>query len=123
LAFDSRGGVWFTETHGDGIGRVDPESHAVTEFKFERRGVSATGIAIDSHDRVWAAGRDGNVVIKYDPASERFDYFAVSTPNAKPCGIVVDQRDRVWFTERDAGKLATIALTYFAGELAELLGG
>ncbi|MBS7654988.1 hypothetical protein KEJ50_00560 [Candidatus Bathyarchaeota archaeon] len=113
IAVDSEGQVWFTEYHGDRIGRF--KNPVFAEFKLTS-GSSPTGIAIDknvSFPNVWFTefGRDYIGKIYFNTTGGYWvivEYEVPTTSTAGPMDIAVSPIDSlVWFTEYHANKICS----------------
>jgi streptogramin lyase len=92
------GGVWFAQLNERRIGRLDPETFAVTlvetPFPAPRR------LRFDSKGRLWIPSFSGSTLARFDPATGAFQSWALPTEPAgteTPYALNVDRRtDTVW---------------------------
>lgn len=83
------GSVWFTEQGSNKIGRWDPDTQMITEFKDTIRKHT---IRIDPEGRIWSTGG----LSRFDPKTGVFTHI----PEVPTCyGIALDNEGNAWFTE------------------------
>ncbi len=88
------GNLWFTETHGPGIGRITPEG-VITEFTIPT--LLPVGIAAGPDGSLWFTA--GNVPsIGRVTTSGTFTEFPITT-RARPQGIATGPDGALWFTD------------------------
>lgn len=108
------GAIWFGETSGNRIGRLDSTTGKLTEFLFPPAGGPRQPHAI-------TAGPDGALWFTVDNAIGRittsFGYseFPMPTRSSAPLGITAGPDGALWFTD-DADKIGRITTT---GTLSE----
>lgn len=102
LAVDSQGNVWYGDYAQGYIGRYQPETGDVKEW----RGPSADqsrpyAVAMDGDDRFWIVetGVDPNVFVAFDTRSEQWsDSFAVPSGGGTVRHMVYDEdSNSIWF--------------------------
>jgi streptogramin lyase len=92
------GGVWFSQLNERRIGRVDPETFAVTvidtPFPAPRR------LRFDSQGNLWIPSFSGSALARFDPRTKQFETWPLPTEPAgteTPYALNVDRRtDTVW---------------------------
>jgi len=92
------GGVWFSQLNERRIGRVDPETFAVTvvdtPFPAPRR------LRFDSQGTLWIPSFSGSALARFDPRTQKFQTWPLPTEPAgteTPYALNVDRRtDTVW---------------------------
>ncbi len=125
LTVDADGHVWWAETDGWRLGRLDPATGEMTRYSLtpdddpELLGRGHTPV-LDSEDNVWVSVRDmvrggtgvtgvfgrggtgGGVdeprdgIAKWDRATETVSVYFHPTPGSRPYGMLVDGNDHVW---------------------------
>jgi streptogramin lyase len=93
------GNLWFTTPAGV-IGRLDPTTHAVTNFLLSssNQGPPA-GITVGPDGNLWFTEGIGNKVGMIDPATGVVSEFALPTPLSHPISIAAGSDGNLWFTE------------------------
>ncbi len=92
------GGAWFAQLNERRIGRLDPDTFAVTlvdtPFPAPRR------LRFDSQGKLWIPSFSGSALARFDPTTRRFDTWPLPTEPAgteTPYALNVDRRtDTVW---------------------------
>ena len=92
------GGVWFSQLNERRIGRVDPDTLAVTvidtPFPAPRR------LRFDSQGNLWIPSFSGSALARFDPRTKQFETWPLPTEPAgteTPYALNVDRRtDTVW---------------------------
>jgi virginiamycin B lyase len=100
--------IWFTESDGNKIGRLDPATGKVTEFSIPTANSHTRELTIAADGSVWFAENMGNKIGKLDPASGKISEFAVPTAGSQPIGIVAGSDGNVWFCEFKVSKIGRI---------------
>jgi virginiamycin B lyase len=92
LVVDEAGIVWYTGNGNGTIGRLDPKSDKVTEYKVPGGGDPHT-IVIDANGKLWFTIQNGQRVGRLDRASGRIDEYPMS---GNPYGLAIDRDGIVW---------------------------
>lgn len=111
VVVDQKGVVWFTESGGNRIGRVNsrqPPGERVTEFPVPTPGSVPHGITLDAQGRVWFVELTGNKIGILDPNDGSIEELEVPTPSSGPYFIRPDAQGNMWFTEGDAPKIGKV---------------
>lgn len=125
LTVDRFGQIWWAETDGWHLGRLDPETGEMTRFSLtpdddpELLGRGHTPV-LDSKQNIWVSIRDlvrggsgvsgvfgrggtgGGVdeprdgIAKWDRETETMSVYFHPTPGSRPYGMLVDSNDNVW---------------------------
>jgi len=99
VAVDRAGKVWFTMPVIDTIGRYDPVTATVRQWRVPTVSAGPWDLAIDANGKVWFTEHYVNRIGAFTPASQTFREVATPATNSNPYGITVDASDNVWFTE------------------------
>jgi len=106
---DKEGNIWFTAISGGYIGKLDPKSGEITEYR------PPQGTEIDPHTPVfdhngilWFTNEETNYIGRLDPKTGKMILTKSPTPHAIPYGIVVTQNNVPFFCEFGTNKLASI---------------
>jgi virginiamycin B lyase len=104
VAVDSAGIVWFTAPLDNAIGRLDPQTGAVTLTQTEG---FPRHIAVAADGAVWFTERFvPQAVGRLDPATNAITLFPVT--NVGPEGVAASPDGSVWFTQTTKGNIARI---------------
>jgi virginiamycin B lyase len=109
LTVDDEGHVWWAETVGFHLGRLDPKTGKMTRYPMDSsgryQGRGHTPIT-DSQGNVWYSVIGGDMIGKWDRKTEKTTVWKVPTEGAAPYGITRDQNDNLWFAEFRRCKIA-----------------
>ena len=102
LTIDKQGHVFWAETRGFHLGRLDPATGTMTRYPMDAtgqaKGAGHTPI-VDSKDNVWFTVIRGDMLGKWDRATGKTRVWKVPTKGAAPYGIALDRDENVWFAE------------------------
>jgi virginiamycin B lyase len=113
------GAIWFTETLGQKLARVDPATGRITEFPLSRLDLSdLTQLAPFPGAMMTAADGDlyilngttfgGDSITRFDPATHAFTNIRTPTAASGPCDFDATSRDTLWFGELSADKIGRL---------------
>jgi virginiamycin B lyase len=109
LTVDEEGHVWWAETAGFHLGRLDPTTGKMTRYPMDssgkNRGRGHTPI-VDSKGNVWYTVIAGDMIGRWDRQTQKTTVWKVATQGASPYGITRDKNDNIWFTELRRCKVA-----------------
>ncbi len=105
LLVDRSGIVWYTG-HGNGtIGRLNPGTGSLTEFRAPSGGDPHTLVMDDAQETIWFTVNGGNRIGRLDIGRGTITEFKVS---GRPYGLALDRAGNVWFCEIWGGKLGKL---------------
>ncbi|MGQ4599621.1 virginiamycin B lyase family protein [Nocardia sp. R6R-6] len=93
LTIGSDGAIWFSESFGAKIGRIDPDSGAITEYPIATPEVPAPSmgpLVLGADGNLWSANggfTGGSTVGRFNTTTHKIDYFALPRPASGPCDI------------------------------------
>ena len=102
LTVDRNGHVFWAETVGFSLGRLDPKTGSITRYPMDSTGRSkgrGHTPAVDSKDNVWFSVIAGDMIGKWDRQTGKSVVWKVPTQGAAPYGLTLDRDDNVWFAE------------------------
>lgn len=123
LALDADGNIWFTELHGNRIGRLDPllaipgTSKGIVEFELPTKrsrkspmGSGAAGIAIDSNGVIWITESFSSFtgdakIASFDPNVNRFVEYSLPRSINSPVGIAISENGDLWIADHGSSML------------------
>src|SRR6266850_1860264 len=95
--------------HTAPIGKLDPKTGAVTEYKMPDPAAKDPHTLIFDHDGIlWFTVQQGNFVGRLDPKSGEIKLVHPPTANARPYGMAVNSRNVVFLVEFGTNKVASI---------------
>jgi virginiamycin B lyase len=102
LTVDRNGHVFWAETVGFHLGRLDPKTGSMTRYPMDStarsKGRGHTPV-VDSKDNVWFTVIVGDMIGKWDRQTGKSTVWKVPTQGAAPYGIALDRDENVWFAE------------------------
>lgn len=107
VAVAADGRVWFTESSGDRIGRVNPEGTGLVEFPLPHPGSAPRIIARGSDGNMWFSEHGGNRIGRITPEGQITE-FDIPTPASQPRAIALGSDGNIWFGMFAAGKIGRI---------------
>jgi streptogramin lyase len=117
IAIASDGTVWFTESSGNRIGRMNADGRDLVEYALPNSDSSPRIIAIGADGNVWFSEHTGNRIGRITPRGDLVE-FAIPTPDSQPRAIALGADGNIWFGMFAAGKIGRItpsgAITEFA---------
>jgi len=117
LLVDAKGIVWTTGNGNGTIGRLDPVSGSITEYKTPSGGGGPHTIVIsDDGATLWFTLQSGNRIGRLDVADGRITEYPTS---GGPYGLALDRRGRVWFCRMNEDRLGI--LDPASGRIEELV--
>jgi virginiamycin B lyase len=109
LREDKDGNIWFTGNHAALIGKLDPKTGLVTEYKMPDPKVKDPhSLEIAADGRIFFTAQQSNVVGRVNPASGEVKVVSVPTPRARPYGIMINAKGVPVFCEFGTNKIATL---------------
>lgn len=116
LLVDRRGIVWTTGNGNGTIGRLDPASGKMREFRTPSGGGGPHTLVIsDDGSTIWFTLQSGNRIGRLDTASGQITEYPTS---GGPYGITLDRQGRVWFCRMGDDRLGI--LDPVTGTMSEL---
>ena len=101
------GQVWFTESAGNRIGRMNPDGTGLIEYPLPHPGSAPRIIALGADNNLWFSQHDGNRIGRITPAGVITE-FDIPTPASKPRAIALGADGAIWFGEFAANKIGRI---------------
>jgi virginiamycin B lyase len=102
LTVDKDGHVFWAETVGFHLGRLDPATGSMIRYPMDstgqRKGRGHSPVT-DSRQNVWFTVIGGDMLGKWDRQTGKSTVWKVPTAGAAPYGIALDRDENVWFTE------------------------
>src|SRR5262249_44225455 len=98
-----------TGNHLGLIGKLDPRTGNVTEYRMPDPAAKDPHTLIFDHDGIlWFTVQQGNFVGRLDPKSGEVKLVKSPTPNSRPYGMAVNSKNVVFLVEFGAPKVASI---------------
>jgi streptogramin lyase len=113
LAVGSDGGVWFTDTGNNQIGRLSSDGASVAGHPIATPAAGPNGIASGPDQNLWFTMRDANKIGRITTAGEITE-ICIPTAASQPTSITAGPDGNVWFTEEASGKIGRVTLQMMA---------
>ena len=101
--------IWFTESRSNKIGKISPQSGAVTEYNIPTQNASAYAIAAGLDGNLWFTESGVNKIGRISPQSSEITEYDIPTENAGPDAIAAGPDGNLWFTESGTDKIGKIS--------------
>jgi virginiamycin B lyase len=93
------GAVWYTGQHASLLGRIDPKSGAIKEYRTRIPDSGPHGLTADAAGNIWFTANYAAYVGKLDPRTGTITEYKMPDPRAHdPHTPVFDHRGVLWFT-------------------------
>jgi acid phosphatase type 7 len=107
IAVAPDGHVWFTESAGNRIGRVNPDGSELQEFDLPHPNSSPRIIARGADGNMWFSEHTGNRIGRITPQGQITE-FDIPTPASQPRAIALGADGNIWFGMFAGGKVGRI---------------
>ena len=95
----SDGSIWWTGMWANVLGRLDPKTGAMKEFKLKTEKSGPHGLTEDKAGNIWFTANTGGYIGKLDPKTGDVQEFHMPDPNARdPHTPKWDVRGNLWFS-------------------------
>jgi len=113
LTMDNEGKIWFTDTPGNQIGYIDPETNQISTIGLPKiqpiiSKNTATFIQSDFEGNIWTAVVNKDVILKYDQKDKTFEEIRLPEKESLPFALSIDPDGKIWFTESAKGRIGYI---------------
>jgi virginiamycin B lyase len=116
------GAIWFTETFGQKLARVDPVTGAITEFpvaKFDPLDLTQlmpfpSGMMTAADGNLYilnGTAMGGDSITRFNPVTHEQTNIRTPTVASGPCDFDVTSTDTIWFGELAAGKIGRLRVS------------
>jgi virginiamycin B lyase len=89
------------------MGKLDPKTGAVTEYKTPEPGDPHT-LIFDKSGILWFTMQNANKIGRLDPKTGEIELLAPPTANARPYGMALNSKGIVFFVEFGANKVGSV---------------
>ena len=98
-AVSADGALWYTGMMSNTIGRMDPESGEMKEYKLPISESGPHGLAADKDGNIWFTANHRGYIGRLNPATGDVKEYQMPDKSARdPHSLVIDSRGIVWFT-------------------------
>jgi virginiamycin B lyase len=102
------GTIWWAGMYASLIGRLDPQTGEMREFKLEN-GARPHSIVDDARGNIWYTGNGNGTVGRLDPATGAITVYKMPDPAARDPHTPIFNRDgHLWFTLQNSNMLGRL---------------
>jgi virginiamycin B lyase len=102
------GSIWWAGQWANLIGRIDPATGAMKEYKLPANAMPHT-VTPDSKGNIWYTGNKNATVGYFDPKTEKITEYKMPDPAAKdPHTLIFDRKGIAWFTLQNSNMLGRL---------------
>ena len=103
------GAIWWSGQYASVLGRLDPRTGEMKEFKTRTPGSGPDGLAADTDGNIWFAASYKAYIGKLDPKTGQFTEYPTNDPAARdPHTLLFDQKGILWFTLQGANMVGRL---------------
>jgi virginiamycin B lyase len=103
------GSLWYTGQMADVLGRVDPKTGKVKEYKLKTPHAGPHGLVEDRQGNIWYTGNTGAHIGKLNPKSGEVTEYKMPEADAKdPHTLIFDKAGILWFTVQNANRIGRL---------------
>lgn len=111
------GSIWYTGQRANTLGRLDPDTHSVTEYALPTPNSGPHGLVADSAGNIWYTGNAARLIGRLDPTTGVVQEFSVPDSQARdPHTPILDHAGILWFTVQNGNFVGR--LDPITGEIA-----
>jgi virginiamycin B lyase len=105
----SDGSIWWTGMWANVLGRVDPRTDTLKEFKLKTERSGPHGLTEDKAGNIWFTGNQAALVGKLNPRTGEVTEFKMPDPSARdPHTPLFDHNGMLWFTAQNGQKVGRL---------------
>ncbi len=103
------GSLWYTGQMANVLGRVNPRTGEVKEYKLKTAHSGPHGLKEDKQGNIWYTGNTGELIGKLNPKTGEVTEYKMPDPEAKdPHTLVFDKKGILWFTVQNANRIGRL---------------
>ena len=107
IALAPDGTLWFTESDGNRIGRMNPDGTGLVEFDVPTEESAPRIIALGADGNLWFSEHLASRIARITPQGEIAE-FRIPTPDSQPRAIALGADGNIWFGMFAAGKIGRV---------------
>src|SRR6266571_5279872 len=109
LVEDKVGNIWYTGNTGQLVGKLDPKTGAVTEYKMpDPNAKDPHSLVFDQNEILWFTLQNSNMIGRLDPKSGDIKLVTAPTAKSRPYGIQVNSKGVPFTVLFGTNKVASI---------------
>ena len=104
----SDGSIWYTGQFANVLGRLDPKTGKITEYRLPPKS-GPHGLAADNHGNIWYTGNFKSTVGKLNPRTGEVTEYTMPDGAARdPHTPIFDRQGRLWFTVQGGNRVGRL---------------
>lgn len=105
IAVDKNGIVWFLESEGNKLARLNPKDGAIQEFKLPESHETPRDLILDRAGMLWFGGHIGRNLMTFNPTTKKFKSFLLPNNGAIE-SLAVGMNGKIYCTLLTSSKIA-----------------
>jgi virginiamycin B lyase len=102
------GAIWYTGQFANTLGRIDPKTGKIEEFKLPGK-AGPHGLVADKDGNIWYTGNFASHIGKLNPKTGELTKYFMTDPAARdPHTPIFDQKGILWFTLQGANMIGRL---------------
>ena len=103
------GAIWWTGQLANYLGRLDPKTGAMKEFKLKSPHTGPHGLTEDREGNIWFTGNNLGLIGRLDPKTGAIEEYKLPDPKARdPHTLLFDRDGVLWFTVQQANMIGRL---------------
>jgi virginiamycin B lyase len=103
------GTIWYTGHMANVLGRLDPHTGTITEYRPVIPSSGPHGLVADRDGNIWFTANFAGYIGKLDPRTGKFSSYKLPDPDARdPHTPIFDRRGTLWFTVQGANMVGRL---------------
>ncbi len=107
VAIAPDGAIWFTQSSGNRIGRMDPDGSNLVEFELPTPDSGPRVMSLGADGNMWFSQHTGNRIGRITPGGDVTE-FPIASPDSRPRAVALGADGNIWFGMFGAGKIGRI---------------
>jgi virginiamycin B lyase len=92
------GSIWYAGQYGNLVGRIDPKSGEITEYRLPEKALPHS-VTPDDQGNIWYTGNGNGTIGKLEPRTGMITEYKMPDPAARdPHTAIFDRQGTLWFT-------------------------
>ncbi len=102
------GYIWYTGQYANVLGRIDPKTGKIQEFRPPTPRSGPHGLVEDKDGHIWFTANSKGYIGELDPKTEKFTEYKLPADAKDPHTPLFDQKGILWFTVQNSQKVGRL---------------
>ena len=102
------GYIWYTGQYANVLGRIDPKTGKIQEFRPPTPRSGPHGLVEDKDGHIWFTANSKGYIGELDPKTEKFSEYKLPADARDPHTPLFDQKGILWFTVQNSQKVGRL---------------